>query len=301
MSITVHKLNKWLKMLKGDSVYHVNQTEGLCYSKDRLEGYYNNLTDKVLRFGDEPGKVPTSKMDNGMEVFFSIAIFQYGLASYDLLLMGHDADDMRLNLKACADWALDNQLDNGAWRTFDFEKGAAPYSSMAQGEGASLLLRAHKELGDVQYFDAARRAIEFMLLPVTQGGTALYERDDVYLYEYTDKPLVLNGWIFSLWGLFDYVKVTGDKALDALYNKALHSLKLSLPLFDMKYWSKYDSKDIIASPFYHSLHIAQLNTLYDLTGLEEFRQYAEKWRGYSENPRYAKKAFFNKAIQKILE
>ena len=86
---------------------------------------------------------------------------------------------------ACAEWALNNQELNGGWKTFEFENEAQPYSSMAQGEGASLLIRAYKETEQEKYFFAAQKAVYFLITPINEGGTALYEGDDVYLYEYT--------------------------------------------------------------------------------------------------------------------
>lgn len=48
MGVNLFKIKKWTKMLRGNSVYHVNQNEGKYYSKTEVKGYYNNLTDKVL-------------------------------------------------------------------------------------------------------------------------------------------------------------------------------------------------------------------------------------------------------------
>lgn len=50
-----------------------------------------------------------------------------------------------------------------------------------------------------------------MLKPINHGGTSIYEGDDLLFAEYTHLPVVLNGWIFAWWGLYDYVVVTGDK------------------------------------------------------------------------------------------
>lgn len=187
-------------MLLGKSVYHVNQKEGTIYSKTEIRGYYNDLTEKVSRFGRDDNKVPTTIVDNGEEVYFSIAIFQYGLGAYDLYLKSGD-NNMLEKAISCADWAVENQQKDGGWCTFAFENSKNPYSSMAQGEGISLLLRAHISTGEYKYLKAADLAKDFMLLPVDLGGTTRYVGEDIYLYEYTHEPLILNGWIFSIWGL----------------------------------------------------------------------------------------------------
>ena len=57
----------------------------------------------------------------------------------------------------------------------------------------------------------------------------------------------------------------------------------------------------IASPFYHGLHVAQLRVMYDLSGEDAFRQYADKWESYLHNPICKSRAFIKKAMQKIFE
>ena len=87
MGINKQKIKKWTNMLLGNSPYHVNQNEGKAYSKTEICGYYNNLTEKVSRFGLPGDTVPMTVVDSGEKTYFSIAIFQYGLAAYDLLLL----------------------------------------------------------------------------------------------------------------------------------------------------------------------------------------------------------------------
>lgn len=298
MSINSHKIKKWTNMLLGKSVYHVNQKEGTIYSKTEIRGYYNDLTEKVSRFGRDDNRVPTTIVDNGEEVYFSIAIFQYGLGAYDLYLKSGD-NNMLEKAISCADWAVENQQKDGGWCTFAFENSKNPYSSMAQGEGISLLLRAHISTGEYKYLKAADLAKDFMLLPVDLGGTTRYVGEDIYLYEYTHEPLILNGWIFSIWGLYDYCCYTKDSETQKILNSTLISLEKKLKDFDIKYWSKYDDGKRICSPFYHKLHIAQLKVMYDLTGEDVYNIYAEKWEKYEKNNLNYSRAFLKKALQKV--
>ena len=140
-----------------------------------------------------------------------------------------------------------------------------------------------------------------MLKPISEGGTTRYCDEDVFLYEFTENPLVLNGWIFSLWGLYDYSKYIGDDESKKTLNATLKSLKKKLPEFDIKYWSKYEDGKRICSPFYHKLHIAQLTTMYDLFGDEIYKEYAQKWEAYQHGFWNTKRAFLKKALQKVFE
>lgn len=299
MGVSIYKIKKWYKMLTGQSISHVNQGVGNYYSKTEIAGYYNDLTDKVLK--DDPNiLVPKYRVDSGEEIFFSIGIFQYGLAAYDLFLKTQD-DIYKKKLIACAQWAVDNQQANGGWITFAYKDSENPYSSMAQGEAISMLIRAHIITQDDRYLNAIRKAKLFMLAPISEGGTAEYVNGEVLLYEYTKNPVILNGWIFSLWGLYDYCKYIEDEDAQGLLDATLESLKRKLPDFDMKYWSKYDDGKRVCSPFYHKLHIAQLETMYDLFGDQVYKEYADKWRAYQNSFWKPKLAFIKKAIQKVIE
>lgn len=268
-----------------------------------VKGYYNNLTQKVTFLPQilHTDDLPTLHTEKGEDVYFPVAIFQYGLGAYDLYL--ETKDSVYYNKFAqCCKWALDNQQENGAWNNFFYIYPTSPYGSMAQGEGASLLLRAYIESKQEIYKKAAEKALAFMLIPISDGGTSLYTNEGIELHEYTHLPLVLNGFIFSWWGLYDYTLIdpTNVKFKKSLQS-SLNVLKSLLPKFDNGYWSKYDLAGKIASPFYHNLHIAQMEAMYTLTGDKIFKEYADKWLKEQNNKLYYTRAFLTKAIQKIRE
>lgn len=300
MAISLYKIKKWSDMLFGKSIHHVNQDEGKVFSKELVRGYYNNLTEKVTRGGDYD--VPKSFVDTGEEIFFSIEIFQYGLGAYDLYLLSEKRDVAMLRKTvACAQWGVENQQSDGAWVTFAYETPDYPYSAMAQGEAISLMLRVYLETSDEKFLAAAKKAEEFMLKSFEEGGPTKYVGHDVYLYECPKDPLILNGWIFSLWGLMDYCKMVDDANANDVLNRTLSTLERKLPDFNLSYWSMYEDGKRISSPFYHKLHVAQLNVMYNLTGKDVYKTYADKWHKYELNWLYRKLAFIKKACQKILE
>lgn len=303
MSINLYNIKKWYKMLNGSSLQHVNQGIGKCYSKNEIKGYYNDLTEKIKdeQILDDKG-IPLLKVDNGNNIYFPIMIFQYGLGAYDKYLLSDKKDKKMLEkVISCAMWALKNQELNGAIKNFEYKYPKNPYSSMAQGELVSLLLRTYLETKDIVYKESAIKAINFMILDIKNGGTTEYIGEKIYFLEYTHLPVVLNGWIFSLFGIFDYLLLTKDKIVQQIYNHSLYTLEKELYKFDNEYWSMYNSENIIASPFYHKLHISQLYVLYDLTGIKKFKEYAIKWDGYLNKKYNKNKAFFIKVFQKILE
>lgn len=294
---------RWYKMLTGNSVWHVNQDLGRCFSKDEIRGYYNNMTEKVTKMPELLGndELPQLEVGEGKKVFFPVAIFQYGLGAYDLYLQTAD-ECYEKKFIQCVAWTLDHQDEKGRWNNFSHIFPDAPYGAMAQGEGTSLLVRAYQYTKDAKYLDAAKKALDFMLLSIEECGTTKYEGDNAYLMEYTFKGMVLNGAIFAWWGLFDYVLATNDKGkyLEA-QKQTLQSIIRILPKFTNSYWSIYSLDGLMASPFYHHLHIAQMRAMFQLTEEELFSMYAEKWEKNERNPISKMRAFIIKAIQKLKE
>ncbi|MDD3158974.1 D-glucuronyl C5-epimerase family protein [Anaeromusa sp.] len=298
----IRLITKWLRMLQGKSILHVRQEAGKAYSLSEIKGYYNDLTKKVTSPSvllDETGLVYNLTND-GMKVYFAIAIFQYGLGAYDLFLLTQDKKYKNAFMRT-VEWAMEHQEENGAWDAFSVVGYSRPYSSMAQGEGASLLVRAYQEIGDEEYLKAAKKAVDFMCLSVEDGGCAQYGNGKVWFKEYADKPVVLNGWIFSIWGLYDCLQATQEERYRLILLNAINTLAEELEKFDCHYWSKYDVGSTIASPFYHFLHIAQLKVMHELFGCMIFLAYANKWEKMQRSRLNCGRAVIRKAWQKIHE
>lgn len=303
MALSVFQIKRWYKMLSGKSIDHVNQNIGKCFSTTEIKGYYNNLTEKVtknplLLHND---KLPKLTIENGEQVDFPVAIFQYGLGAYDMYQITKDKAYLQKFFQ-CVEWTMSHIDEKGRWNNFFFYSPNAPFSAMAQGEGASILIRAYQLTGDKQYLDKAKLAIDYMLLPIEEGGTSLYRDSDIFLMEYTFKGMVLNGAIFAWWGLYEYVKITSDHGYyNQMLRKTLDSLVNILHKFKCRYWSMYSLDGLIASPFYHNLHIAQMQAMFALTGIKIFEEYAVIWERQQNDKLCLTIGFIKKAFQKILE
>lgn len=302
MALSLYNIKKWYRMLTGKSVLHVQQDLGKVFEPGKLRGYFNNMTQKVTM---EPAlleteELPLLKTEQGEDVYFPVAIFQYGLGAWDIFLQTGDSRYEKKFLQ-CADWALSKQEASGAWNNFFYIYPETPYGAMCQGEGVSLLLRAWQHTEQEKYFRAAKKAIDFMMLPIEQGGTSLYEDDMLLLMEYTHQKVVLNGWVFAMIGLYDWTLVCDEPQYRKLLEQTLASLCAMLPDFDNGYWSMYDKEGRITSPFYHDLHIAQMQALYMITGNSAFDTTARKWQAYKNKNWNSTRAFLKKAWQKIAE
>ena len=299
-------IRRWIGILFKGSQVAIVQDIGKYYKKDDIAGYYNDLTGKVNKHTllDSEGIVINMIEKNKM-VYFPISIFQYALGLWDLYIYNNTEILKMQFLKQC-EWIISNQRSDGAWNCFN-PIGYKQYSvsSMGQGQAISVLIRAYKMTSEIRWLESAKKAINFMMMPVDSGGTLLIEGINYYFEEYPDrigsKKTVLNGWIFTLFGIYDYLKVENDLYIEGIYNKSIETLERSLKDYDIGYWSYYDKNGRIASPAYHNLHIALLYVLFDLSNKDIFKETADKWQKYNEKTFNRMHAITKKIIQKLKE
>ena len=292
-------------MLTGKSAFHVKQGEGKYYSKTEIKGYYNDLTNKVSEktILDSKG-IPINTTIANIETYFPITIFQYGLGLYDLYLEKKEKEYL-IDFFKIADWAIDNIEENGMWDCMGKlnDKAHMTQSSMCQSEGVSVLLRAYIETKEDKYYKNAKKAIDFMLTDISNGGTMSRIDNNLIFQEYVSKYnlSVLNGWIFSIFGLYDFTMINDEEKYTSVLNQSIESMSFFIKKYDRKFWSNYDLKNTIASPAYHDLHIMQLRLLYKLFNREEFKLFADKWEKYQKNKIYKFFAMLVKLRQKIFK
>lgn len=176
--------------------------------------------------------------------------------------------------------------------TFPLE--APWYSSLAQGEAASLLVRAAEVLARPQLLELADRLVEPLLDP--ESPLVEPTSEGPVLQEYpTDPPAhVLNGWITSLFGLYDVAEAprdgaaTGRRAKTA-FNAGTATLAAMLHLYRTPIgWSRYDLYPHplanTASVAYHRLHVEQLRALYSLAPTGGLAATADDWERSLRSP-----------------
>jgi heparosan-N-sulfate-glucuronate 5-epimerase len=243
-----------------------------------------------------------------------IAIAQYGLGNYNLFRRTGD-DNRREKFFLAADWLCSHLEKNpqglAVWNHhFDWEYRdtlRAPwYSALAQGQGISMLVRAHRESGDSQYVDTARRALAAFFQSLDQGGVAFIDdHGDLWFEEYVVSPPthILNGFIWAAWGVYDYFLATRDHVAQELFARAVQTLLRNLERYDLGFWSLYEQSGtrlpMVASPFYHQLHIVQLRVMHRLTGEDKFARIADRWEGYARSRSKRTRALCYKSAFKL--
>jgi heparosan-N-sulfate-glucuronate 5-epimerase len=232
-----------------------------------------------------------------------VTVEQYGLWAYGLYTHDRGAAYRRIALRV-ADWLVTNQTD-GRW-LYDFDWAwngvavAKPWSSaLAQAQAMSLLVRAYGLTGKERYRAAAVRALAPLQVRTRDGGLKhCFEGDCArpFFEEYPTIPPshVLNGFMFTLVGLYDLASIAPRSPALAMYRAGRRTLTTVLPLYDNDGFASYDLTHLtvagrkagIASAGYQAAHINLLHTLDSLEPDPRFRHYAARWEAsYSARAR----------------
>jgi hypothetical protein len=284
------------------------------YDYATLDDYYIDLRAKTTYSGpyDAAGVPLLDYFGFIGKQYNPCAVAQWGLGAFQRWKRG-DAGCEALFIRA-VEWLVDNLTvdEQGRgfwWYEFDFDAYGLrkPWASaLAQAQGISALLRAHRETGRKDFLHAARRAFSAMVSPVDAGGLLFREGDNVFLEEVVaDRPTaILDGLIFAIFGLRDYCLVHGnDASAQGLLEECLNTIERMLPRYDLGYWSRADlyadDPPMPASRFYHGLHVAQLRVLADITGNHVFEDYSRSWASMSASILNRTRAFFKKLVFKF--
>jgi len=275
-----------------------------------LSNYYLDYKSKLSYLGpfDSDGVLMLDYGGNIGKQYNPDSIAQYALGSFEL----YSSTGSNVYLEkflAQAEWFTRSitMLDQyvGVWYyRFDFEyfeKLKNPwYTSLGQGHGISVLVRAWMITKDDLYINTAHKAFVSYEREISQyGGIGFIDSDNnLWFEEYvlTEPTHILNGFIWSLWGLHDYWLATNNINAKKLFDRGIQTLVNNIHKYDNGIWSKYDLAPTmlpsIAGAYYHSLHIEQLLVLYNLTGNEIFKEYHDKWSSYQNK-------MFNKIISAL--
>lgn len=281
------------RVLTGTDYFHRLQPIGLFLADERC--YYNDLRGKALWSGAYLDSVPAVYWPQLQKIASGpVLVLQYGLASMDCYSTTGDRTFLT-NIGNVANWVLKNLSDrnycpNGLISRDPSGGYISDNSAMSQGELLSFCVRAiHHDLVNPKTataLDARLPGIlENMLAPVEEEGTALRKGHELFLCEYCtyDGNVVLNGWIFAIFGLLDYLRWRHHDEVREALRQTLATLVNWLPVFTCDNgWSFYDTNKRVSSPFYHHLHIQLLRALYHLRGREDFEKAAQTFeRAYT--------------------
>jgi hypothetical protein len=227
------------------------------------------------------GQIPKAQYSFGT-FYTPVTVAQYGLqAATNRLVTGRSV--YRSDALLAADWLVRHQGRDGGWRyRFPFTvPGFGPLpagwiSAMAQGQAMSLLWRAYRLRPRPAYRRAAVRALRPFLRSVRAGGVTADFDGVPWFEEYPTRPgsHVLNGYLFSLLGLYDVAPWSARAA--RLFRLGVASLRARIGRFDRPGGSYYLPGQP-ASGYYNGVHVDLLGAIDYLRPSPRLQRYRARW------------------------
>jgi hypothetical protein len=236
------------------------------------------------------------------------AAFQYALGLHDMYFRTNQIFYKDEFMKY-VDYFYSLQTAEGHWLyCFDFFTTNGYWASaLAQSRGCSVMLRAWAITGNTKYLKSAEKSIESFNVSVEDGGF-LNEFHLVpgcfYFEEYPQiKTAVMNGFMSSLFCLWELSQWADNKLAYKLWVEGIHSLERMLPYYTLSWWSVYDKNPNISinnynSSRYHLLEIYYLKILSTISNSGILKQYLEK-RKNQYNIQNRLKASIYKTVYKL--
>jgi len=183
---------------------------------------------------------------------------------------------------------------------FHFDGGNPPWvSAMSQGTGIEALTRAYKAFGPgsgrptggsspvtpaTGYLQIAHLALSIFNVAPPVGVRVATPLGARYLqYSFAPGVDIINAFLQSLIGLYDYAQVSGDRQAAALFAAGDHQAQAELPRFDTGSWSLYQP-GVLDSIDYHKLVTGFLEDLCARTNAKVYCYVAQRFESYLNHP-----------------
>jgi len=192
-------------------------------------------------------------------------------------------------LKALVDELIPLAADRAgglAWEYyFSFDGGQPPWvSAMAQGTALEALTRAYKATGDNEYLEVAHEALPLFESQPPQGVSEPTQIGTRFLqYSFAPHTYIINAFLQTLIGLYDYAKVSDDPEAQSLFAAGNREAQAELPSYDTGAWSLYQP-GIEDDLSYHELVTGFLQELCSRTHATVYCVTAQHFQAYLHTP-----------------
>lgn len=221
-------------------------------------------------------------------------IVQDALVQWNLYLATHEEKHREVFLMQ-ARWLVEHEVrigkGAGGWSISsphpEYYTRGSWLSAILQGCGLSVLVRAYQLTQEKIFIDVARRVVRTFELDILDGGVSTpVGADGIFFEEVATYPAAhtLPGFIFALFGLYDYVALTADTRIEKLIHRSLITLHNLLPAFDAGYWTYSDLlRKPLSSPAHLALQITLLEALARHAHCEYSLARASHWTKYQHS------------------
>jgi hypothetical protein len=173
-----------------------------------------------------------------------------------------------------------------AWEYyFNFDGGAPPWTSaMSQATGLEALTRAYLATGNRSYLSLAHSALAILSTPPPVGVNVKTALGIRYLqYSFAPDVEIINAFLQTLIGIYDYAHVSGDPQAAALFAAGDAEARAEVPSYDTGAWSLYQP-GVEDSLSYHTLVTGFLAQLCQLTAAPVYCATADHFQAYLKTP-----------------
>jgi hypothetical protein len=168
---------------------------------------------------------------------------------------------------------------------FQFDGGRPPWTSaMSQGTAIEALTRGYSATHQSSYLSLAHRALPiFQAAPPTGVAEPTAHGTRYLQYSFASHTYIINAFLQSLIGLYDYAHISGDALAKQLFAAGNSEAQAEVPSFDTGAWSLYqpgleDSLD------YHTLVTGFLQELCQRTRASAYCTTAQHFQTYLKTP-----------------
>jgi D-glucuronyl C5-epimerase C-terminus len=168
---------------------------------------------------------------------------------------------------------------------FRFDGGIPPWTSaMSQGTGIEALTRAYLASHNPEYLQLAHEALPVFTAPPPVGVRVATPLGARYVqYTFTPGTSIINAFLQSLIGLYDYAQVSHDPLAQRLFNAGNAEAESEVPHYDTGAWSLYQPgiEDTLS---YHELVTGFLQQLCTRTQAPVYCTTAQHFTAYLTTP-----------------
>lgn len=239
-------------------------------------------------------------------------IAAYGLVNYNEFVKSGQ-EDYYVNFIRTANWVVGHTKDGYYRHSIPLAgMNSGWISCISQGELTSLLSRAFFCTNDEIYYNAARKSIAPFFINIENGGVrSTLPNGGFFFEEYPGTSIkhVLNGCLYAIAGIIDFIEICKDEQFKQQCIDLLHSVCASIDqnidAWNISGWSTYDyyqkgTAQNYNTVTYHILHISFLKYLLRYSDkYENIRLMLGIWEASLKSPFKRLIALYNKIYYRI--
>jgi glycosyltransferase involved in cell wall biosynthesis len=219
------------------------------------------------------------------------AIVRYALVLWNQYVTANDAKSLN-DFMAQVHWLVQRKRDIGerasGWPIYqsrpEYHTRGPWLSAVVQGCGLSILVRAYQVTHDLVLPNIIDRVAQTFNKDILDGGVRSPVGDEgTFFEEVAVYPAshILTGFIFALFGLYDYIALTNNAHFKQLLVRSHATMHQLLDEFDCGFWTYPDLiTNRLASLSELTLQSMLLETLAFYSGCDCCSLFAQRWRKY---------------------